>query len=416
MAPKRRFRNIEKYSAKIFCKHFSSLLAQIELVKCLQNVLAEYVSTFQNLRLGGGMKLIVLFKVSFRRKMVRKRFLLTGQDALINTSIEHRFGNTLTSVIEVNKSISHECMCRTLTKRIGCVLRNPSHYLRARLDLPDMRYFYYTSEDAHRLTKRIIRRSNRRLTHFELGEMLVQSEMSAIICTYQNTFSIAVTHLFVDGVHLSELIGLCLDHPIIDWSVIPTFRYTPVFQEVALLPGLIGMMSSLSRRCLSVDSDWKRERHFIQQKQYTNRLDSIKRLKEYLNTRHQPSLGYSAVLAVISALYALENSTKDSGKEALNVGLVAGFQNETHFNNFSAILIPMRRPREWQAASILDKVHAVAAQVHRAITSHGKTSALISYLVTNVYNVNFYTNDLVDVLCHAHRHRDGPCFMVEMRG
>jgi len=326
--------------------------------------------------------------------MAPKQHLLTGQDALMICPLEHRIGNTLTCCIEVSKVNSRKGICKTLTQRIGHVLTDPSHYLRARQNLRDMRYYYYTQEDARRLAKRIIRRSDRFLTHLELGGMLVQSEMSAIICVHKNTFSIAVTHLFIDGVHMADLIGLCLDQPIIDWNAIPTFRYTPVLQEVSLLPGMLGMMSSISGRQLSVDSDWKYERTPIQHKKYATRLCRIKRLKEYLNTRHTPPFGYTATLAVISAIYVLENCTKDS----LNVGLAAGFQSETRFNNFSAAIIHVRRPSEWQSASLLDKVHAVAMQVHRAMTSHGKASALVNYLVTNVYNVNWYTNDLVDGL------------------
>jgi hypothetical protein len=53
-------------------------------------------------------------------------------------------------------------------------------------------------------------------------------------------------------VHMADLIGLCLDQPIIDWNAIPTFRYTPVLQDVSLLPGMLGMMSSISGRQLIV--------------------------------------------------------------------------------------------------------------------------------------------------------------------
>ena len=333
-------------------------------------------------------------------------FLLEGQDARMNTSLEHRIGNAATFVFQVDKTIRPKSIYKTLVERIGHVLRDPSHYLRARQNRRDMRYYYYTQEDARRLTKRIIRRSDKRPTYSELGERLVHSEMSAIICVYQNTFYITITHLFIDGIKVADLAGLCLDHPIIDYSIIPTFSYTPVWQEIALIPGLISMTTSLScererwevfpsfHRFLSVDSDWKRELQPIQHKKYTNRLDSIKRIKEYLSTRFTQSFSFSATVAVISAIYALENTSKDG----LNVGLLVGFRNNTRFNNFSAIIIRVVRPDEWPFASLLDRVHAVAAQVHSAMASYGKASALIAYLVTNVYNVNWYTNDIVDCL------------------
>jgi hypothetical protein len=338
--------------------------------------------------------------------MARQQFLLLGQDALMNTSLEHRIGNAATFVLQVDKTIRPNSIYKTLVARIGRALRDPSHYLRARQNLRDMRYYHYTQEEARRLAKRIIRCSDKRPTYLELGERLVESEMSAIICVYQNTFYITITHLFIDGIKTADLIGLCLDHPIIDYSFIPTFSYTPVWQELTLIPGLIRMMTSLSRepgrsdafpsfhRFLSVDSDWKRELQPIQHKKYTNRLGSIKRIKGYLSKRFTSSFSFSATLAVISAIYALENTTKDS----LNVGILSGFRNETRFNNFSAIIIRVVRPDEWQFASLLDRVHAVAAQVHSAMASYGKEYALIAYLVTNVYNVNWYTNELVDCL------------------
>ena len=322
------------------------------------------------------------------------QYLLRGQDRLMITPLELRITNSIVCEIVVDEGNRESSVYKTIVRRIERALRDERHYLRARQNLHDLGYYYYDTEASSSLARKIVRTTHHKhLTFLELGEVLVRSGMSGIVRIHKNKVMICMTHQFIDGLKVADLIGLCLDAPIIDWAVIPAFRYTPVVTEATVLPGLIGTLMALSPRQLSVDSDWRREFHPIQSRYYVNRLCDVKRLKAHLNTRH-PRFGFSATVAVIATINAFENTTKS----AMNVGIIASFRNDARFNNFTAMIVQVTRPPDWHVRTLIDKVHHFAAQIDSAVGTYGKASTIINYLVTNVYNVDWYTNDMVDVL------------------
>lgn len=322
--------------------------------------------------------------------MTRDLLLLRGQDKLMSTTLEQRISNTLTCSLTVNIENSPEFIYNAVVERIQSVLENLKHFLRARQHFDQ---YYFTQQKSKQLAEEIVHKSDKYLTHLELGEILVKSGFSAIVVIYQNFILIAATHVFVDGLHFAELIGTCLDNSIIDYSVIPKFNYVPFLTEASTLPGILGSVKSLTKRKLSVDSDWKTELMPLEKKKYSNKIGNVKQIKGYLNTKFN-KFGYSATLAVISGIYTFENTTKNE----INVGIAAAFINDTRFNNFSSFIIHLNRPANWCNISLVDKLNDVAKQIDYAINSYGKSSTVINYLITNVYNLNLYTNNFIDVL------------------
>ena len=351
--------------------------------------------------------------------MTREYFLLKGQDKMMITSLEQRISNTISCYIIVNPENSQEFIYKTIVKRIERVLRKETHYLRARQNLNNSDEYYYTQEKSNRLAKKIVQLSDKYLTHLELGKILAKSGMSVIIRVYKNSFFIAVTHLFIDGLHFAEIIGICLDNQIVDYSVIPKFNYIPGLIEASVIPGIIGSVKSLSTRKLSVDRKWNTHLYPIQRKYYTNEMCDIKQIKGYL-TNLYGKFGFSATLAVISGIYTFENIKKDE----INIGIVAAFINDERFNNFSSFIIKLKRPHNWSSISLIQKVNDISCQIDCAINSYGKSLTIINYLITNVYNLDIYTNDMIDVLvsCAPAQNRcvfngeDAELELVEMYG
>ncbi len=325
--------------------------------------------------------------------MTQQYFLLKGQDKLMNTSLEQRISNTCSCCIMVNEENSSDTINETIVKRIKRALRDEKHYLRARQNLDNLDYYYYTQENPDRLAKKIVRKSDKYLTHIDLGKILVKSGFSAIIVVYKNSFFIAATHLFVEGLKFSDLIGLCLDKQIVDYDIIPKFKYIPGLIEASVIPGIIGSVMSLSERKLSVDRKWNEKLYPIQQKFYSNKLSDVRKFKEYLNRKFN-KFSYSATLAVISGIYTFENIIKDE----INIGIVAAFINNARFNNFSSVIIALKRPTNWKNNSLLENAMDIAYQIDYAVKSYGKSSLVINYLATNVYNFNIYATSHIDVI------------------
>jgi hypothetical protein len=321
---------------------------------------------------------------------MRKYYEFVGLDKLMITPLDNP--TTISSCIEINNQNKESFIYNTVKKRIKKVLHNKHHILRARRDLTNLGFYYYTKTKADKLADKIVKITDKYLTHLELGKLLISSNMSAIILIYKNILFIAVIHLFFDGINSAELMGICFDNHILDYNLIPKYSYYPFITEFKLIPGIIGSLRSLTKRKLSVDSNWKTELLPIQKKYYNNKLCNIKQIKEYLNVQYK--FGFSNIIAIIVALYTFENITKNT----FNMGILAGFINETRFNNYSCIIINLKRKENWNKISLLDKIHHISKQIDYVNKSYAKTSIELYYLITNKYNFNFYTNDLLDVL------------------
>jgi hypothetical protein len=180
----------------------------------------------------------------------------------------------------------------------------------------------------------------------------------------------------------------------VDYEIIPKFNYIPGLIEASVIPGIIGSAISLSERKLSLDRKWNEHLYPIQRKYYSTQLHNVRKIKEYLNAKFD-KFSYSATLAVISGIYTFSNITKNE----INIGIVAAFINDSRFNNFSSVVIALKRSTNWNRNSLLEKMMDIAKQIDWAVRSYGKSSVIINYLVTNVYNLNIYAAYSIPVFC-----------------
>lgn len=327
---------------------------------------------------------------------MREYLKFTGQDKIMINQLNTRISNTITTCIEVNSENNESFLYNTIKKRIKKVLNDKVHPLRARQDLTNLDYYYYTKIKSDKLADKIVKKSDKYLTHLELGELLVNSNMSAIIFIYRNLIYTSCTHLFFDGINMFKLNEICLDSPVLNYKIIPKFYYYPTLTELRLIPGFIGYIRSLSKRKLTYDSDWKsglkKDLTPIQIKYYNYNLCNIKKIKEFLNLHYK--FGFSNIITIIIALYTFENITKNT----FNLAILTGFLNETHFNNFSCVIINLERKENWNKISLLDKIHHISKQFDYVNKSYAKSSIGYNYLITNIYNINIRANKFIDVL------------------
>ena len=76
--------------------------------------------------------------------------------------------------------------------------------------------------------------------------------------------------------------------------------------------------------------------------------------------------------------------------------MVYTFKNKKRFNNWSSFIVNLTRPTNCQ--TIYEELLDIAKQIDNAIKKHAQSSIVLNYLITNVYNMNIFTNNYIDVL------------------
>ena len=74
-----------------------------------------------------------------------------------------------------------------------------------------------------------------------------------------------------------------MDHHILDFNVIPKFKYIPVITEFKILPNILKTIHSLTNRKLKLDHNVKRYRLPREIKHYNCLLTNIKQIKYNLS-------------------------------------------------------------------------------------------------------------------------------------
>jgi hypothetical protein len=179
--------------------------------------------------------------------------------------------------------------------------------------------------------------------------------------------------------------------------MIPEFTYIPgVTELVGVGPGIGGMLKALPKigRNLSVDSDWR----VCGARKHTpppTQLSTVKWIKQYITERYG-KIPYSLVLACISTWDLMRCTDKNQ----LTIGIVGAFRDMRsipRFNNFSAVTIPVSRPDGFEEMDMVTQFHHAVEQLVQHIPGM-KAQMVAMYLTTNVYDLNYYVNDNIDVL------------------
>jgi hypothetical protein len=320
----------------------------------------------------------------------RSTFQFHGIDKRFNTSLDNRHINSATVRIGTHTSNSQEFIYNTLVKRVKVALEDNRHVLRARQMLNDLDYYYYSDEPPQELARKIVRKSNRALSHCEMSTRLVESGMSANIWVHSHAFFLATSHLFIDGMRILEILGLCLDGPICDYTVVPRFDYVPLITEASTILELYSMCRPLSFCKFSYDCP--AEKVPPRMYYFSDRLCHLKIIKAYLNTRYD-RFSFSATLATIAAIYTLDRTVK----QEFNLAILTAFVDDSHFNRFSSIIIRVKRAVHWEHLRQMERLHAVSCQIDTALRSYGKSAAILQYMIGNIYDYRMNITDLVDV-------------------
>jgi hypothetical protein len=313
-------------------------------------------------------------------------------DRMIKNRFDNKLLQTYTVYIEVDKENSEKSICKFILKKIENILHDKEHFLRAKESHIKDDNYYYTQEDSKILAKQIVKINKKPLIYEKIRQKIVDYELSAIIRIYNNRICICASHIFVDGLRLFDLIGLCLDNSIINQDTIPKFIYNPILTELSTIPHIPQIMKSITKNNLSVNNDYLLGFKKPLKNIFNENLNDIKYIKNYLSNLYD-SFSFPATLSVLAGIYTFETTNKLQ----INLALIYGFQKEKFiFNNISYIPILLKRPYDWSNICVLDKLKDISHQINTAIKTYVKSAIILYYLKYNFYNLNFNVNKFVN--------------------
>jgi len=322
-----------------------------------------------------------------------------GQDAMMWTDKSLRHTNLAYSYVRISDEtpIRGDALYQDIRLRVKRYIeKNGSKGVcRARWYEPYDRLYTYTDESVDAIVDQLVIRGTDTLDGTALGKLITDVPMRWVI--YENSYHAIINHQFVDGCKYAELLSVPMDNPIFDWKIIPEFTYIPGITElVGVGPGIEQILKTLPRikRNLSVDSDWKvcvAHQHHVS----LTHISTIKWIKRYITDKYG-KIPYSLVLACVSSW----NLLRCTDKKQLTVGIAGAFRDTRatpRFNNFSAILLPVKRPDGFDEMDMVHQFHNVVEQFVEYLPGM-KSQMVAMYLATNVYDLKYYANDMIDML------------------
>jgi len=316
---------------------------------------------------------------------------LKGQDRLIKIN-KPDLKNVMTLVIDVDPSNSVDEIFILVIKKIEKELQNPKSVLRIRVNDKNDYQYYYSKKEVNEISKKIVRMYDKKYNHLDLCSLLVESGVPVLYLINNNQIYLAATHVFVPGATIIYLCGLLMDHHVLDFNTIPKFTYIPIITEVKTLPNILKTIHSFTNRKLKLDYNIKSYRLPREIKYYNCLLNNIKQIKYNLSKSLKTKYSYTSTVGAISGMYVFKTITKNN----INIGMVYTFKNKKRFNNWSSFIVNLTRPTNCQ--TIYEELLDIAKQIDNAIKKHAQSSIVLNYLITNVYNMNIFTNNYIDVL------------------
>ena len=120
-------------------------------------------------------------------------------------------------------------------------------------------------------------------------------------------------------------------------------------------------------------------------------ISYIKELKSLASNSLKEKVAFALVFSAIQTFVLFQSSKK----ERLTVGIVVGFKNTNRFNNFTAIVLDVKRPVDlsYNTENLLLLIKEMHKQGKRKMYQIS-----LFYSLTNVYNLPLYLNKTIDVL------------------
>lgn len=306
-----------------------------------------------------------------------------GLDKALIPSKEHRISNTIFVSLSVDETNNSADIYNKLMLKITSVLNDSRHPFRARQH--DEQYYNYTTLNSEILARQIVKIIDNEPTHLELGQMLIDEDLTFIYRIYKNFIYTAGTHLFFDGIQFGKCVQYITDKDFINIKLIPDFKYYPIITELSIIPSIFKMIVNIPQRNLSYDVSWKTNRMPFCVKKYDLELSNVMLFKRYLETWINHKISFSTTMSVISTLFILECTDKNK----ITIGLISAFNNPNRFNNFTSCYLIINRPINWNKMNNIEKIQNITKQIRYAIENHGRGQSLMIYLITNIYKINF---------------------------
>jgi len=314
-------------------------------------------------------------------------------DKALHTTKERRNTNTIFMHLSTDPCIAEPLLFSRLLDGLERCLDDPKSPLRARFAEEDDYMYYYDSTPSKTLARRIAKRVVQEPTYYTLGDRLTSSNRSCLLCVYNHSVYLGVNHVFIDGTGAGKFICTVLDKDPFDISVIPHFRYHPVFTECMIMTKALPMLAHFPKRHFSYDVSWDEHRKPHFHKHYSAKQAKFIRMKRALESRHDGKFGYASSIVSLMSLFLLAHSEKDE----VSIGLTTAFQSdEERFNKISIVFLCIHRPSNWHQTDDYVRIVHISRQVKRALEMYGKEQALGIYLLTNYYTNEFYSNRHVD--------------------
>ncbi len=299
----------------------------------------------------------------------------------------NKIDDTLISKITIlNNKINQEIIYKTVKKRIEKALNDDEmHPLRARSSITDKKQYYFDDSKSKDLAEKIVNISNHKLTKIELANLLLDSNMSALINIYENKINIVCSHTFFDGIGFANLIGNVLDYQILNHDIIPEIKYNAVLSAVMIIKDLPKILYNIysTPGSLSIkENKMKPINHQI----IFDKLKNIKELKNFLNDKYQ-GFSFNSTITTILSLFLLDNINKKS----LKVGNVLGFKRKKGiFNNTSLIIINLNKSENWDFLTFYEKFISISEQIDTAMKTFVKSQINYFYMLNSEYNIPQY--------------------------
>jgi hypothetical protein len=198
------------------------------------------------------------------------------------------------------------------------------------------------------------------------------------------------THKFVDGISFHAYIGVICGS-LLEKSIVPTFTYVPIVNEIINLPNCIHpMVKTMAHdRVLTLTTPFPDKALQLFE---TTTIGNIKSFKKYANTFG--GLSFSQTCLLISAMYIFKATSKDT----ISFGFIGGFTSEqfSRFNNLASMNVILERPPNYNTMSATNIIKYFINEITESMRT-SRSQFAMSYGLATIGGVKFNMNTHVDV-------------------
>ena len=195
-------------------------------------------------------------------------------------------------------------------------------------------------------------------------------------------FIFCCSRLFIDGLSHRNLCGILSDCN--ESFELPNINYLPIKNELITLYLSTKMLKFISKkRNLKFDYDWNFDIKKDKLKLVKNNINTnvIKKIKHEIENETNKKISFVIVVSALQ-IYSIFES---SNVKKLNFGIVYGFINNNRFNNFTVIIIEVKK--DYDSIEIKNNFKSV---LKKLIIDINKKIEINKYQLSLFYNISEY--------------------------